>query len=430
MLSACQAGRRKCVIFPLSLRIMSQHFFLFWPQTETSDFKSINVKMAFRIFFANMHRQMIQSASLSSKRITPKSQISYGRTASIHSNTTSPLMQSFSGTGDQRQTRDFMSFTDAHVFEYIKYLERSAESSQKLERSQRSTEFSCARANDSSPLTSVSAGDKLKRDTSMTLQEILPNALEGIETSYKFQNRVIELMRAKGVDVVAWRVAATDKKLQRQWAIDAPVVAPVFSTMLYKDEDEVSINRHKIMHMEVNFAFRLGKDIDYKDFVPIEAEKDRTDASFQIDLPKIPVSSILPYVDMFYPVIDLTGSRYPTRAPHSSALVADMVGGAAAIMGTGVPVEKWINYPLDEFPCVLFQEDEPVATGKGDVVLKNPLNSILYLAQNLHTARPCKVARKGSIVFSGPCTITMPARVGRFIAHFGPLGKVTVNIIA
>ncbi|KNH05434.1 fumarylacetoacetate (FAA) hydrolase [Perkinsela sp. CCAP 1560/4] len=326
--------------------------------------------------------------------------------------------------------REFMSFTETHISEYLRHLQLTAGASRKHERSslpsikfaEKSGQLGTGQAEETSP------AQKRKPETLMTLQEIMPGVLEGLETSYKFQNRVIEMMKTKGVEVVAWRVAGTNRMFLRQWGIKSPIVAPVFSTMRYNDEEEISINKHKIMHLEVNFAFRLGQDMPLHEIAPPTTEKSTALSEDEKPM-EVPVERILSYVDAFYPVMDFTGSRYPARAPHSSALVADLIGSTAISIGEAVPVEKWKDYSMTEYPCVLFLGDDPVATGKGEVVIENPLRSLPYVAKNFYVSRGEKVLEKGTVILTGPCTTAMAIKKGKYTAHFGPLGKVSAHVI-
>ena len=320
--------------------------------------------------------------------------------------------------------RQFMSFTDDHVDAYIKYLEMSADELQVL---------------GSSKLLPTVVGDNHEQSVKpansqmdlsqrigplLPLHELLPGRVEGLEISYKFQNRVLELMKSKGTTLAAWRVSSSDAGFCQRWGLSAPVVAPVLSNMIYNDDDEVSIKKHKISSIEVHFGFRMIKTVRFDEIVPSGKQSGPLEELHT----HIPLDCLLPYIDTFCPVIHLTGSRFLKGAPHAAAFVADLADGAAAVFGGEVPASVLKDIDFSSFPSVLFHDDEPIGIGNGGSVLGNPLRSIAYVAKNMKDTRALKVLEKGSLVLTGPITKSTHARPGRFTAHFGPLGKVSVTL--
>ena len=323
--------------------------------------------------------------------------------------------------------REFMCVSDIHVVEYIKHLQRISPHRPPV--------------SDKGSITSEKLVSGLKglsntkeKDDLAPLQEILPGVVEGLETSYRFQERVIILQKQRGVEVAAWRTSAVTRINQKQWDVNEPLHAPVFATCAYKEGDDMSIGQHRIQTCELAFAFRIAKRIDLDFLFKSDSEPkvaERGVRRSKVDsFPKVQTSILLDHVDYFYPALDFSGTRFPHRAPHGVAFVADMSGVAAVALGLAVPAEKWKDHDMSTYPCVLFLEDEPIQTGRGDNVLGNPLNSILHLATNFYYMRDKRYLEPGNVVLTGGCGQQANIiRTGKLTAHFGPLGKVSVTMV-
>lgn len=274
--------------------------------------------------------------------------------------------------------REFMTVSDVQIAEYIRYLERGG-----------------------------TPGVIVKEKEPLTpLTELLPGPVEGIDLSYKFQDLLIRKRAEKGVTVAAWKVGTTSKTSMKQWGVTEPIIAPVFSSCAYQDMNEISMTKHRILSCEMEFAFRIGKELS----------PEITD-----------LNEIASCCDMIYPAIEFVGTRFLHRAPHASAFAADLAGNAALVWGSGVPLDKWKSYDLSAFPCVFTFDDEPVATGRGKAVLENPLNSLPILAKNMKARG--KALSPGMIVTTGSTCGQVPCKPAKISANFGPLGRVTAQVV-
>ena len=361
----------------------------------------------------------------SSEIIAPHNNIVTARRTQEISKTSDPI------TPSTLPRREFMTVSDVHVAEYIKHLYQGVKTSSETG-TKNNTNMSSDRASNPSVDTNALPPGKSRKNLS-PLSEILPGLVEGIETSYRFQERVIAIQQQRGVSVIAWKTGATAQVVQKQWNFKNPVHAPIFSTALYKEGDEISMSQHRIQSCEMNFAFRIAKTLSLEDLSGDASAEHPGAKSNRLQEKLVPIinpTRLLEYVDEFYPSIEFSGTRFAHRAPHGPAFVADMIGNAAIALGSGFSIEKWRNIDLASYNSVLFFEEEPIQTGKGENVLGNPLNSIVHLAHNFAYMRNQRKLTPGTIILTGGCG-QQPnlVRTGRITSHFGPMGKVVVNIV-
>eukprot|EP00759_Apiculatamorpha_spiralis_P055248 PhF_6_TR7339/c0_g1_i1/m.11029 len=306
-------------------------------------------------------------------------------------------------------TREFMSFTDHHIREYIKYFETPTSVTLGGQKDLR-------RRNHNNTNSTTSS-------TKVSLTELLPTVVEGLDLSYKFQNKLIDIYaKDKGIEVAAWKISNISKQSQKQWNLQEPTVAPIFTNVMYRDGDDVSLSKHNALACELEFAFRICKPLSI-DALSAEEQSD----------PNV----LRSYVDEVYPCVEVVGTRFVHRAPHGAAHVADCCSNACVILGPPAAshsdVVQDVMSDLGSFPCVMLYDDEPVAIGKGEAVFGNPLLSLVVFAKNYKAFRDKNgVVPAGTVVLTGACSNQIQVRMSqscRLTANFGPLGKVSVNLV-
>ena len=84
---------------------------------------------------------------------------------------------------------------------------------------------------------------------------------------------------------------------------------------------------------------------------------------------------------------------------------------------------------LTDMTAEVFINDQPVATGKGDAVLGNPLHSVVWLASKLVAFG--RSLKAGELIMTGSFTRQFPITIGdRIETVFSGLGAVRTRMSA
>jgi 2-keto-4-pentenoate hydratase len=95
------------------------------------------------------------------------------------------------------------------------------------------------------------------------------------------------------------------------------------------------------------------------------------------------------------------------------------------VLGNPVPLGA---LALDAVAATVQINGETVATGRGDAVLGNPLNSVIWLARKLQEFG--RAIQPGEIIMSGSFTRQFPIAPGdRVQVDFGGVGEVQVSML-
>ena len=95
-------------------------------------------------------------------------------------------------------------------------------------------------------------------------------------------------------------------------------------------------------------------------------------------------------IDAVYPALEIIETRGDFTAQIALAM-ADNAQQKTIVLGNPVPLGA---LALDAVAATVRINGETVATGRGDAVLGNPLNSVIWLARKLQRVRPRHPARR------------------------------------
>ena len=123
-------------------------------------------------------------------------------------------------------------------------------------------------------------------------------------------------------------------------------------------------------------------------------------------------------IDVVYPSLEIIETRGPFTEQIALAL-ADNAQQKTVILGTPAPLPA----DLTTIEARVSINGQIVATGTGDAVLGNPLNSIVWLAAKLGAYG--RTLKAGEIVMTGSFTRQFPITPGdRIETEFSGLGTV------
>ncbi|HEY6335296.1 MAG TPA: fumarylacetoacetate hydrolase family protein [Alphaproteobacteria bacterium] len=223
-----------------------------------------------------------------------------------------------------------------------------------------------------------------------------------IDEAYKIQLGLIAKRASTGQRQVGWKVGLTSTAIQEQFRVHEPV----FGCLL---GEGVKQSGHTFKHgalikpgFENEVCVRLGRDL----------------AAGGVRL-----EDVRGAVETCYPALEITETRGDFTADLPLAL-ADNAQQKAIVLGA--PHRYSPDLDLASIGVRVEIDGKEVATGKGDAVLGDPLNSVVWLAEKLSAFG--RRLKAGELIMTGSLTRQFPiARGERIRAEFERLGAVEAN---
>jgi 2-keto-4-pentenoate hydratase len=212
-----------------------------------------------------------------------------------------------------------------------------------------------------------------------------------------------------GLEVAGWKVGAASEAAMAMLKTDAPFAGRVFAPYLLESPAEVSVSAlHKLM-VECEFAFRLGRDLPPRD------------GDYAHD-------EVVDAVDMAYPAIEVINDYWVNGFELGVAhLVADNGSNGGLVLGPAIP--DWRDRDLAAHHVTLSLDGEPVAEGQGSAILGHPLNTLVWLANDLSKRGIGMTA--GQVTTTGTMTGMTPCQPGQTAkGDYGDAGTVQVTFVA
>jgi 2-keto-4-pentenoate hydratase len=203
---------------------------------------------------------------------------------------------------------------------------------------------------------------------------------------------------AAGERQVGWKVGLTSKAIQQQFSVHEPVFGCILESQpsghVFAPADLISPG------FENELCLRLGKDL--------EGAITRDEARAAIDA--------------VYPSLEIIETRGNLTEQLALAL-ADNAQQKTVILGAAVPLPA----DLETIGVRVIINGAVAATGTGDAVLGNPLNSLVWLSTKL--AEFGRSLKAGEIIMSGSFTRQFPINPGDTIrAEFSGVGAVETSM--
>ncbi len=228
----------------------------------------------------------------------------------------------------------------------------------------------------------------------------------GLDEAYAVQDRLIALL---GAEVGGWFAACTNPEMQRKLGLPGPYWARLLADALHPSPALLPAGGALSTDLEVEFAFRLRRDL------PARPEPYGED-------------EVADAVASAHPSIEVVTSHFVDWTNHDiMSLIADNGTDGALVYGEGV--DDWRGLDLLGVAVRLDVNGETVRHGVGANALGDPLAALVWLA-NARAARGEGLSA-GHIHNTGTCTAIYPARPGdEAVADFGPLGQARVSFSA
>jgi 2-keto-4-pentenoate hydratase len=259
-------------------------------------------------------------------------------------------------------------------------------------------------------LTSKQAGEfaealYLARQTRIPLAaftDLLPDL--GVEDGYAVQQCLTQRLIDDGETICGYKVGLTSAPMQQLLGVNQPDFGPIFDSMVYQDEAEISLDRFIAPRIEAEIGVILGSDLSGPGCTPDQA---------------------LQSTRGLVAALEIVDSRIRDWKIRLADTIADLASsGAIALSNLVVPVEGFDPRLIGMVFC---RNGEVIATGVGAATLGDPFAAVAWLANNL--APRGIVLPAGSIIMTGALHAMVPIAPGdAFLAEFDRLGPISIRI--
>jgi 2-keto-4-pentenoate hydratase len=222
-----------------------------------------------------------------------------------------------------------------------------------------------------------------------------------LDEAYRVQLGLIGRRCAAGERQIGWKVGLTAKPIQQQFGFHEPV----FGCILESRHSGHVFRRDELISpgFENELCLRINRDLGGE----------------------IGLAEARAAIDVVYPSLEIIETRGDFVAQIAVAL-ADNAQQKTIILGDPVPLGE---RRLEDVAVTIRINDAVVATGTGEAVLGNPLNSVIWLARKLPEFS-CAI-RAGDLIMSGSFTRQFPIAPGdRIHADFAGIGDVRTAMLA
>lgn len=209
--------------------------------------------------------------------------------------------------------------------------------------------------------------------------------------------------------LAGWKIAATSIAGQKHIGVDGPLAGRYIAERVVASGGRIPFGNNHMKVAEVEFAFRLGRD------VPPRAAPYTDDEVFAA-------------VASLHPAIEIPDSRFDRfETVGAPALIADNACAHWLCIGEAMP-ETWRTMDLAAFTPVGRIVGKHEVKGLGANVLGSPRVAMIWLINELSAHGI--TARAGEVVTTGTCLVPMAITAGdRVEGDFGTLGNVSVSLV-
>jgi 2-keto-4-pentenoate hydratase len=219
-----------------------------------------------------------------------------------------------------------------------------------------------------------------------------------IDQAYRIQLGLIARRCAAGEQQIGWKVGLTAPAIQQQFGFHEPVFGCILDTTpsghIFAPADLTNPG------FENELCMRLGHDLSGR----------------------VTLDEARAAIDVIYPSLEIIETRGPFTEQIALAL-ADNAQQKTVVLGDPVALPP---HP-ETIEARVIINGQTVATGTGDAVLSNPLNSVVWLAGKL--VEYGRSLRAGEIIMTGSFTRQFPITQGdRIRTEFASVGVVETGM--
>lgn len=228
--------------------------------------------------------------------------------------------------------------------------------------------------------------------------------IDDMDTARTVQADLVGLL-AEDYQRAGYKVGLTDRKAQDMFGISQPLVGVLFKQMLQQDGAGIALNSATSLLVELDLLARV-KSVEIN-----EAES---------------IKDVARHIDAIIPFIELPDALFRLDGGNAAALlIAGNVGARWGVAGIPVTVVDAQDL-VERLPSMTFRltadTGEVLREGQGDRILGHPLNSILYLLEELRLRN--ETLKQGDLISLGAIGGPVKAEQGRrYTAEYSGYGE-------
>ncbi len=217
------------------------------------------------------------------------------------------------------------------------------------------------------------------------------------------------LATCSGQPVSGWKIAATSQAGQAHIGVDGPLAGRLLAGNISQSPTTISLSENGMRVVELEFAFRLARDL------PPRGREYSTD-------------EVLASVASLHAAIEIPDSRFlDFNSVGPAQLIADSACAGLFVEGSEATAD-WRAIDLAAHPVSLCLNGVRAGEGYGANVLGDPRIALTWLVNEV--AVRAKGLQAGQLVTTGTCIQPTDIAPGaRVLGDFGPLGTVEAAFV-
>jgi 2-keto-4-pentenoate hydratase len=226
----------------------------------------------------------------------------------------------------------------------------------------------------------------------------------GIADGYSVQRELTELLLADHDQIAGYKVGLTSEPMQKLIGVDSPDYGPLLGSTVYRDGDEIPLNRFIAPKVEAEIVVVLGE---------------------RLAGPGVTVTAARTAIAGAVAGMEIIDSRIADWRIKLADTVADLASnGAVATSSRLVPIA---DLDLRLVGMTFTRNGELIDTGAGAAALGDPVAVVAWLANVL--GEHGVALEPGHLIMTGALHAAVPLSPGDvFRAEFDRLGAVTVRV--
>lgn len=227
------------------------------------------------------------------------------------------------------------------------------------------------------------------------------DGITSLEEAYKLQAMAAAAYPSKQI---GYKVGATNEGSQKLLGCNTPLYGPMFEQELLQPGAELKL-RDGVLGGEAEFAFICASDFP-------------TDKSLS-------TADLAALIERCHIAVEIVGRRTIGKGlPSLNCAVADFGVHAAFILGNAI--DNWESMDLATVEVKASTNGEETNSGTGAMVLGHPLNSLLWLHNEL--AKNGSGLKAGDWVTTGTCLGVIAAVTGPVEIEFSGCGNISYKL--
>jgi len=224
-----------------------------------------------------------------------------------------------------------------------------------------------------------------------------------VDDAYAIQLYQIQKKVDQGAVVKGLKIGLTSKAMQEMLNVHTPDYGFILDSMVYEENVQISPTQFIQPKVEFEIAFFLKKDLKG---------------------PNVTAEDVLNATDYVVPAIEIIDSRIADWKIQFEDTIADNGSSAGTILGSHRT--KLNELDLVDVVMNAYKNGELIDTAKGSAVLDNPINAVVWLANEV--AKYGITLEAGMFVLSGALSAAVSfEKRDKFTADFGELGQVSIS---